>query len=58
MCNTGVGVLFGRHMAQLSKDPKCKNVHQFQGTLGNARNASLAATGVVGGSSNNSRSSS
>lgn len=48
-CATGVGVLFGRHMAQLSKDPKCKNVHQFQGTLGDARNASLAATGVVGG---------
>ena len=48
-CAIGVGVFFGRHLAQLSKDPKCKNVHQFQGTLGDARNASLAATGVVGG---------
>ena len=43
-CATGVGVLFGRHMAQLSKDPKCKNVHQFQGTLADSRNATLAVT--------------
>ena len=47
-CATGVGVLFGRHMAQLSKDPKCKNVHQFQGTLADSRNATLAVTGVGG----------
>ncbi|MCL9778623.1 RHS repeat domain-containing protein [Neisseria subflava] len=47
-CATGLGVLFGRHLAQLSKDPKCKNVHQFQGTLADSRNATLAVTGVGG----------